>query len=147
MDPSDITISSLTSEPDDLTVIHAQSGLLTTHETRRTQEGFLIDQTKLPNYTPLPASKYLATLWVWDQGIALSAPNKNGEISRYWLCKICYFGDVHHPKSFYLIKAGDTTTKVITHLERHGFNRKGEHKPLDTSKKRKVNNLEVAYGR
>jgi hypothetical protein len=148
MDQSDVTISSLTSEPDDLTLVHAQSGLPTTHKTRRTQEGFLIDQKRHPGCTPLPASKHPATSWVWDQGIALGSPDKNGEIQRHWLCKICYFGGVHHPKSYYLIKAGDTTTKVITHLEKHGFNRKGEHQPLDASKKRKAtHSLDAAWGR
>jgi hypothetical protein len=36
MDLSDITTSSLTSEPEDLTVIYAQSGLPTEHDSRHT---------------------------------------------------------------------------------------------------------------
>jgi hypothetical protein len=57
MDDSNITISSLTSEPDDLTLIHAQSGLPITYNNRRTEEGFLIKESRLPNYVPLPATK------------------------------------------------------------------------------------------
>jgi hypothetical protein len=38
MDSEQLTISSLISELDDLTFVHAQSGLPITHDTRRTQE-------------------------------------------------------------------------------------------------------------
>jgi hypothetical protein len=40
MDLSNITISSLTSEPEDLTIIYAQSGLPTEHNSRYTDDGF-----------------------------------------------------------------------------------------------------------
>jgi hypothetical protein len=61
MDSEHLTVSSLASEPDDLTFINAQYGLLTTHDTRRTQEGFLIEQSKLPGCVLLPATKYPPT--------------------------------------------------------------------------------------
>ena len=57
MDDSNITISSLTSELDDLTLIHVQSGLLITYNNCRTEEGFLIEESRLLNYVPLPATK------------------------------------------------------------------------------------------
>ena len=57
MDDSNITISSLTSELDDLTLMHVQSGLLITDNNCRTEEGFLIEESRLLNYVPLPATK------------------------------------------------------------------------------------------
>jgi hypothetical protein len=43
MDSEQLTVSYLTSEPDDLIFIPAKSGLPATYNIRRTQEGFLID--------------------------------------------------------------------------------------------------------
>jgi hypothetical protein len=142
MDPCDITTSSLTSEPDDLTFIHTQSNLPTVHESCRTKDRFLIEQSKLPGCVPLPASKYPSTSWVWEQGIALGAPDKNKDIQRHWLCKTCYFGGVSHLRAFYLIKAESSTTKVINHLQGHDFDRKGAKLP---AKKRKISPLQAAW--
>jgi hypothetical protein len=40
--------SAFTSELDDLTIVHAQSDPTTSHDSRRTEEGFLIDPKRLP---------------------------------------------------------------------------------------------------
>jgi hypothetical protein len=66
MYPSDITISSLTSESDDLTVLRAESGLPTEQHSRRTEEGFSIDASKLPNRVLLLAVERPPTSWVWN---------------------------------------------------------------------------------
>jgi hypothetical protein len=147
MAPTDITISSLTSEPDDLTLLHAESGLPTAHQMRRTTEGFLIEASRLPSCIPLPASKKPPRSWVWDQGIALGKAI-DGDIYRHWLCKICYNnGAVRHPLAHYLLLASDNTTKVINHLEqRHGFDRKGKQRS-PTAKKRKKNDLQEVWSR
>jgi hypothetical protein len=39
--------SAFTSELDDLTIVYAQSDLTTSHDSRRTEEGFLIDPKRL----------------------------------------------------------------------------------------------------
>jgi hypothetical protein len=76
MDPSDITISSLASESDALTVLHAESGLPTEHHSRRTEEGFLIAASKLPNSILLPTVKRPPTSWVWELGPRPRSPQK-----------------------------------------------------------------------
>jgi hypothetical protein len=53
----DVKLPSLTSETDGLTELHQSSGLLTEHHTRRTEAGFVIRASRLPNCVPLPASK------------------------------------------------------------------------------------------
>jgi hypothetical protein len=39
--------SAFTSELDDLTIVYAQSDLTTSHDSHRTEEGFLIDPKRL----------------------------------------------------------------------------------------------------
>ena len=138
---STITTSDLTSEPEDLTVIHEQSGLPGAHETRRTQDGFLIESSRLPNYIPLPTTNKPPRSWVWDQGHAIGK-KIDGCILRYWLFKTCYSATVHHPLSYYLLPAFENTTKVIDHLERrHLFDRHSKQRASPTSKKRKRHDL------
>ena len=140
MDPSDVTISSLTSEPEDLTVMHTQSGLPTKHTIRRTTDGFLIEANRLPYCIPLPASIKPSRSWVWDHGIALGRAH-SGEIIRHWLCKTCYNGTIRHPLTHYLLPAAENTTKAINHLQqRHGFDRQGN----TVVKKRKRHDLSDA---
>jgi hypothetical protein len=57
MDLSNITISSLTTEPEDLTVIHVQSSLPTEHNSYHTDDGFWIDLKRLPNCVLLLVTK------------------------------------------------------------------------------------------
>jgi hypothetical protein len=137
MESCDITISSLTSEPDDLTLIHAQSGLDTAHDSRHTDTGFRIDPVRLPNCVVLPASKKPRGSWIWEHGYALGV-QEDGDVPRYWLCKSCYNSSVPLPRTSYLIKLERNTTKVIDHLEKsHAFDREGKTRP---TKKRKHNN-------
>ena len=141
MDLSDITNSSLTSEPEDLTVIHAQSGLPTAHDSRHTDAGFWIDLKRLPNCVVLPTAKKPRGSWIWEHGYGLGV-QKDGDILRYWLCKSCYNGSVPLPRTSYLIKSERNTTKVIDHLEKsHGFDREGKTRP---TKKRKHNDLHAS---
>jgi hypothetical protein len=141
MDPSDVTISSLTSEPEDLTVMHTQSGLPTEHTTRRTTDGFLIEANRLPHCVLLPASIKPSRSWVWDHGIALGRAH-SGEIIRHWLCKTCYNGTIRHPLTHYLLPAAENTIKAINHLQqRHGFDRQGN----TVVKKRKRHDLSDAW--
>jgi hypothetical protein len=66
MDLSNITISSLTTELEDLTIIHAQSSLPTEHNSRHIDDGFWIDLKRLPNCVLLPVTKKPRASWVWD---------------------------------------------------------------------------------
>jgi hypothetical protein len=134
----------LTSEPEDLTVIHTQSGLPTEHDSRHTDDGFWIDLKRLPNCVALLSAKKPRGSWIWEQGHGLGV-NKNNDIVRYWLCEKCYGAGLPVPRSSFLIKAEKNTTKVIDHLEKlHGFDREGNIRP---SKKRKASNLYDTWSR
>lgn len=138
MDLKDPTESSLTSEPDDLTELHQSSRLPTEHHSRRTESGFVIRASRLPDCVPLPASKIPLRSWVWDQGIAVGLLNDKQEVLKHWLCTVCYHKDVPPILSTYLINAEKTTTKAIDHLEDiHQFDRLGNKILPNVSKKRK----------
>jgi hypothetical protein len=138
MDLEESTVSSLTTEPDDLTALHDLSGLQTAHYSRSTEGGFIIRASRLPNCVPLPASKIPPRSWIWDHGIALGLLNNKKELLKYWLCKICYHKDVPPVLSTYMINTETTTTKVINHLEAlHQFDRLGNKLLQNLSKKRK----------
>jgi hypothetical protein len=66
MDLELLTVSSLITEPDNLTALHQNSDLQTTHESRRTDTGFLIRADRLPRYVTLPASNIPTRSWIWD---------------------------------------------------------------------------------
>lgn len=57
MHSEDLTVTSLTTEPDNLTALHQLSGLTTTHDSRRTAGGFLVRADRLPNCVPYPVIK------------------------------------------------------------------------------------------
>ena len=57
MDDDNLTISSLTTELDNLIELHRLSRLPITHDLRQLKSGFLIRADRLPNYVPLPGSK------------------------------------------------------------------------------------------
>lgn len=64
MDFEDVTVSSFTTEPENLTEIHQSSGLPIEHHSRRTEAGFVIKASRLPNCVPLPACKIPPRSWV-----------------------------------------------------------------------------------
>lgn len=64
-----VTVSSFTATPDNLTQIHAESDLQTVHISRHTHCGFLIKESRLPKCIPLPANKVSRRSWVWEHGI------------------------------------------------------------------------------
>ena len=82
MDLSDTINSSLTSELEDLTVIHAQSSLPTSHDSRHTDDGFWIDPKRLPNCVVLPTAKKPRSSWIWEHGHGLGV-QKDGDILCY----------------------------------------------------------------
>jgi hypothetical protein len=142
MASEDCTDSSLTSEPSNLTEIHHLSSLVTVHETRRTETGFIIRANRLPNCVPLPALKTPSRSWIWDHGVALGHINDQHEVLEHWLCKTCYDSDVRHLLPTYLLCTKKTTTKVIDHLESlHQFDRSGNKLQPEVSKKRKQGSL------
>jgi hypothetical protein len=58
MDLELLTVSSLTTEPDNLTALHQNSGLQTTHESRRTDTGFLIREDRLPPNKAMQTTRF-----------------------------------------------------------------------------------------
>jgi hypothetical protein len=134
----DCTVSSLTTELDNLTELHQISGLPTEHYSRRTPSGFLIQADRLPKCIPLPALKKQPRSWVWDHGVVLDYVNDKKEVTKQWLYKICYNKDPPPILSTYMIAADKTTTKAIDYLEEyHQFDRLRNKTLGDASKKRK----------
>jgi hypothetical protein len=143
MASEDCTVSSLTSELDNLTELHQLSGLLTTHHSRRTEDGFLIRGDRLPNCVPLPASKKGSRSWIWDHGHLIGVIKNNSKVLRHWLCKSCYDSNVHHPLPRMLLNTEKNTNPAINHLVRfHSYDRAGTKISLQMSKKRKQGSLE-----
>jgi hypothetical protein len=144
MDLELLTVSSLTTEPDNLTALHQNSDLQTTHESRRTDTGFLIRADRLPGCVTLPASNIPTRSWIWDQGILLGYRNKHDEILRHWLCRSCYDSKVPHPISTYLKNVEKNTNKALDHLQLvHGYDRKGVKIHTKMSKKGKQKRLDT----
>ncbi|KAM0708104.1 hypothetical protein Q7P35_004753 [Cladosporium inversicolor] len=77
MDNDNLTISSLTTEPDNLIELYRLSGLPTTHDSRRLESGFLIRADRLPNCVPLPGSKIERRSWIWLHVEALGRADKS----------------------------------------------------------------------
>jgi hypothetical protein len=116
MDLELLIVTSLTTEPDNLTALHQNSGLQTTYESRRTETGFLIREDRLPRCVTLPASNIPTRSWIWDQGVLLGYRDKHNEILRYWLCRTCYDSQVPYPLSTYLKNVEKNTNKALDHL-------------------------------
>jgi hypothetical protein len=143
MDLELLTVSSLTTEPDNLTALHQNSGLQTTHESRRTETGFLIREDRLPRCVTLPASNIPTRSWIWDQGVLLGYRDKHNEILRHWLCRTCYDSQVPYPLSTYLKNVEKNTNKALDHLQLvHGYDRKGVKQHQRMSKKAKQKRLD-----
>ena len=111
------TESALTSELDDLTEIYQLSGLPTEHQSRRTPGGFLIRGDRLPNCIPLPGNKKLLRSWIWQYGESVGYIDNNKDVTKQWVCLICYNKTPTPSQSTMMIPTDKTTTKVIDHLE------------------------------
>jgi hypothetical protein len=139
-----LTVSSLTTEPDNLTALYQNSGLQTTHESRRTDTGFLIREDRLPRCVTLPTSNIPTRSWIWDQGVLLGYRDKHNEILRYWLCRTCYDSQVPHPLLTYLKNVEKNTNKALDHLQLvYGYDRKGVKQRTKMSKKGKQKRLDT----
>ena len=77
------TESSFSTEPDNLTALHKESGLLTTHYSCRTESNFLIGASRLPNCVPLPTNKKPHRSWIWDHGYAIGRLNDEKEVLKH----------------------------------------------------------------
>lgn len=149
MDLDDVTVSSFTAEPDNMTQLHTQGRVPTVHISRHTDCGFLIEESRLPKCVPLPSSKISRRSWVWDHGILIGRLHNHSEVIPCWLCTDCY----HQPQgmrpeslSTYLLKASHATNRIIDHMvEHHYYSRKGEPPLIVQSKKRKVNTLTQSW--
>ena len=110
------TESSFSTEPDNLTALHKESGLLTTHYSCRTESNFLIGASRLLNCVPLPARKQPHRSWIWLHGHSLGQYDNNKKLVKKWLCKICYNREPAPILSTYLLSTMKNTTKIIDHL-------------------------------
>lgn len=145
----DETKPPVTNESTDPALINTEPDLTVIRQDRRTDCGFLIEETRLPRCVPLPANKVSRRSWVWEHGVLIGRLNHQGEPVPCWLCTSCY----HEPRSSrpsdlsaYLIKATTATNRIIDHLvDRHYYGRKGEPPESYKSKKRKHNTLEEAW--
>jgi hypothetical protein len=144
MDLELLTVPSLTIEPDILTALHQNSGLQTTHESRRTDTGFLIREDRLPRCVTPPASNIPTRSWFRDQGVLLGYRDKNNEILRHWLCRTCYDSHVPYLLLTYLKHVEENTNKALDHLQLvYGYDRKGVKQHTKMSKKGKQKRLDA----
>jgi hypothetical protein len=125
MDTSATEISLLTSEAD-LTIVHEQSDLPFTHNSRHTTTGFQVDGPLLHDYVPTPPSKTPPSSWVWKHGEHITR-KKDGV--RLFLCRICY--DKPSGRSLKII--AQHTTRIIRHLtDAHAFDKDGNRRETIT---------------
>jgi hypothetical protein len=144
MDLDNRTESAFTTEPDNLTELHQLSSLQTAHRSRRTETGFIVRESRLPNCVALPAEKIPRRSWIWQHGYIVGRRNDQNEVLKHWLCKHCYYKDPPPVLSTYLLPTARNTTKIIDHLEDiHQYDRLGNKLHTNTSKKRKQESLEL----
>lgn len=148
MASEELTISSLTSEPDDLTDLLQQTPLQIAHVSRHTKSGFLVKEDRLPGCVPSPIGQTPLHSWIWHHGHAISCRNDARQWTRYWLCQYCYDKMVLHPterattKSAFMIPAAPTSRPAIHLQSKHNLDATG---PLATpSKKRKHGTIKEA---
>lgn len=148
MDDDQHTVSALSTEHDDLTVIFPQTGLPGTHNSRSTDEGFVVKRNRLPNCVPTPVLRKALTSWIWDHGHPISRINDEGDYEKHWLCKICYtrraatpIGRVTVNDKFMMPCA--STTRPARHMKHHGYNEDGSNlsEPLKKRKNVEITNL------
>ncbi|KAI7722283.1 hypothetical protein KC353_g629, partial [Hortaea werneckii] len=89
---------------------------------RQNEGGLLVTGADLSGYAPAPPSKKPRESWIWKHGEALI---RDSDYSLVWLCKICHADSVHHPHKDYILAAA-STTPARRHMERHGFDLKGQ---------------------
>lgn len=137
------TESTLTTEPENLTKTHGQSGLKTTHSSRRTKSGFVVTHNRLPGYEPSLPTKHSGNpsdSWIWEHGERITRKKGSQEC---WMCRTCYNDTVRHPLGFF-IKPRDPTTLAQRHMKKqHGYTLKGEKVQ---GKKRKRQDTDVRDG-
>jgi hypothetical protein len=93
------------------------------HQTNTdTNTAMPITGANLNGYAPAPPSKKPRESWIWKHGEALI---RDSDYSLVWLCTICHAENVHHPHKDYILAAA-STTPARRHMERHGFDLKGQ---------------------
>lgn len=109
--------SSLTSDAD-LTAIHAQAHLSFNHQSRRMENGFLIDSPRLQGYCPHPPGHQGPKSWVWSHGEFIAWKTDG---SKWFLCRFCWDKPAQSIKT---VIQGNTTL-ISRHLRKHGYNKDG----------------------
>ena len=130
------TISSLTSEPDNLTALGEAAGLQHARECRRTSNSFLVSSTRLEGFISTPPHKRPKKSYIWKDGVGQAVTNiKTGK--KFWLCRHCYDNPV--PQPIVLVET-DSTTPAIRHLQsRHNYDEKGKRHDTPTQKRKRDN--------
>jgi hypothetical protein len=117
------TVTSLTTEPENLTELLLESGLELEHENRRTNHGLVVREANLPGFIPTPPTKRPTTSWVWRHGHAISKRVSPQKLSPKWLCKICYTKAVERKSDIKITSESDfmfpanPTSVPIRHME------------------------------
>ena len=126
MTPDQLTVSSFTSEPDNLTELFNNTALPGLHDSRRTQGGFLVAGALLQGFIPTPInSNRPLTSWVWKQGEAISKKDEKGYVVNYWLCRECFESKLQHPQKHWLKAAAPTSTPQRHLIKYHNFDENG----------------------
>jgi hypothetical protein len=143
MDDDQHTVSALSTEHDDITAIFPQTGLPGTHDSRSTDEGFVVKRNRLPNCVSTPILRKALFSWVWDHGHPISRIDSQGDYIRHWLCKICYVervvvpNGVVTPSDKFMIPCA-STTRPARHMKKHGYNEDGSVFTEPSSKRKNV---------
>ena len=121
-----LTASSFTSELSNLSKIFNESQSPETHNSRRTEGGFLVTGPRLQGFVPTPInSNRPRTSWVWKEGEPISKKDEDGVVNNYWLCKACFESKVVTPQRHWLKPAAPTSTPS-KHLQKyHHFDEYG----------------------
>jgi hypothetical protein len=90
MNSDAFSVSSLTTEPENLTALLLESSLRLEHENRRTNLGLVIRETNLLGFVPTPPSKRPTTSWVWLYGHVVSFKDSSNNLTTQWLYRSCY---------------------------------------------------------
>jgi hypothetical protein len=96
------------------------------HDSRRTQGGFLVARAHLQGFVPIPNnSNRPLTSWVCKQGEAISKKDENGNAVNYWLCRKCFESKVRHSQQHWLKAAAPASTPQRHLIKYHHFDENG----------------------
>jgi hypothetical protein len=100
------TESTLTSAPENLTELHARSGLQTEHQSQRTRTGYRLAENVFILYFLIPPHKKASTSWIWNHSERVTT---RVDLKRCWMCRRCDSDAVGSLTSFTYLAAPAST--------------------------------------